>query len=229
MNADEFDLWTADLGKKFPAIGFWLEKLPHAGELLADWGDALAAADLNDCLEVNRRMLSGDDDGPGKFPSDWQTLPASIRRLADAVRLRREATSTRYVEPDFNQPRYRCVDCHDTGRMSVAHPAMCSAWYAGTLDQCRHRVATVLCPCPIAEPIRTRQAKDQNAPGIATYSTRLHYAIDWTEIHRWHMPLTLEMLNSFSAWCEERHQECMASKRFGEFDKFNQDNAKAFA
>jgi hypothetical protein len=230
MTADEFDLWTADLGKKFPAVGFWIEKLPHAGELLADWRDALSHADLNDCLEVNRRFLAGDDDGPGKFPSDWQTLPASVRRLAESVRLRRESVSHRYSdEPSFaTEPRYRCADCRDSGRMMVAHPAMVSAWFAGTLEQCKYRTASVLCGCPVSEPVRTLQKKEPNLRPIATYNSRIHYAIDWGEIHRWSFPLDAERLNKFAAWCEEQHAAWMASRRFGEFDQFNNDNAGAF-
>lgn len=232
MTADEFNLWIVDLGKKFPAVGSWIRNLPHAEDLLADWCDAMAECDLEDCLEVNRRFLTGDDDGPGKFPSDWETLPATIRRLASAARLRREVANRRHSHgeemPNWSEPRYRCPDCRDSGRMLVASPAMISAWYAGRLESCHRKTAAVLCACPIAEPIRTLQKREPNARPIATYNSRLHYAIEWSEVHAWCLPLSPDTLAKFAAWCQERHDECMASKRYGEFDAFNRQPQGAF-
>lgn len=102
MTPLQFDDWFNDVCRKFPAIGEWVRKLGNAGGgLLADWSDALESTDLADALDANKRLLAGDDDGPGKFPSDWQMLPAKVKSLA--WRLRQENTpkiSSREQLPD---------------------------------------------------------------------------------------------------------------------------------
>jgi hypothetical protein len=108
MTRDEFDAWTADLSRKFPAIHAWLDGLGNAtAPLLADWCDVLASCALPDALAANRRLLAGDEDGPGKFPSDWQGLPAKVRSLVRSEQQGRPpAPSARndLLERDYRQP-----------------------------------------------------------------------------------------------------------------------------
>lgn len=101
MSPFDFENWQADLTRKFPAIGEWLHKLgPMSGELLADWCDVLENVSAADAMAANKRLLVGDDDGPGKFPSDWQVLPAKIRSMAWKLSQSRPQRSTRDQLPE---------------------------------------------------------------------------------------------------------------------------------
>lgn len=224
MTDPEFDEWTADTFRKFPAIAAWVRTAGQSAELLADWRDALATAGLADLLEVNRRMLAGDDDGPGKFASDWQTLPSHVRRLAAAVRLRREIAEPYDREHvELAGPRYRCKHCQDTGRRFVAHYAMVAAWFAGDVTACKYRVAVVLCDCQKSDPVRTRQGQDAKREGIATFKDGLHFPI--TDPGRWSLGPTAEMFEEFAAWCEASYKAWANRKRHHEFDDFNRQEA----
>jgi hypothetical protein len=221
MTDADFDLWTADTWRKFPAIAAWIRTT--GGDLLCDWRDALAPCELSDLLAVNTRMLSGDDDGPGKFTSDWQGLPAHVRRLAAAVRLRREIAEPldrSTYEPQG--PRYRCSDCRDSGRRFVAHPSMLAAWYRGDVGSAKYRTAIVLCECQQSNPIRTRQGQEKNKDGTATFKDGLHFPLPWVWLPMWERrEAPPDMLTAFVEWCEQSHKAWANSKRHREFDDFN--------
>ncbi len=144
MSSDEFNQWTADLCRKFPAIAKWLEGLPDGGlGLLEEWAGVLERTDLRAALEVNRRILAGDEDGlPGMFPSDWQQLPAYVRRLAYRRELP-EPGELNYAREE----RFDCPLCRDTGRVHVASPAAVVAVLADTFKTCHHRDAVARCTC----------------------------------------------------------------------------------
>lgn len=89
MHSINWHSWLADVGQKFPAIREWVRGItPEAdyNALLDAWEKAMHDLDLQDCLEANARMLSGELDGPGDFPSHWQSLPARMRRHVRAIR-----------------------------------------------------------------------------------------------------------------------------------------------
>lgn len=228
MTDPEFDRWCEDVYRKFPPIRQWIAGTTGAGiGLLEDWRDALGPCDLSDLLSVNVRMLAGDDDGPGKFPTDWQTLPAHVRRLAQAVRLRREVSEPAdrgSYEPQG--PRYRCRDCRDTGRRFVAHYAMVAAWYAGDVTGCRYRTAVVLCGCPAMDAVRTRQGNESKREGVATFKEGLHFPLPYLWLPQWEIARPPpEMFEQFVAWCEASHKAWADSKRHREFDEFNNQDS----
>src|SRR5689334_5390800 len=92
MTREEFNTWTADVCRKFPAIAAWLHGMGGAeAGMLADWAEVLSRTPFAESMQANRRMLAGDEwhtvSGrdvllPGSFASDWQTLPAQVRRIA---------------------------------------------------------------------------------------------------------------------------------------------------
>lgn len=104
MTRHDFDTWTADLCRKFPAIAKWLEGLSDAAALLGEWADVLSSTPAAEALQANRRILAGDEgDLPGSFPSDWQTLPANVRRIAARLKpqARRDEPDRDYRPSDF--------------------------------------------------------------------------------------------------------------------------------
>lgn len=83
MDAIQFQNWLSDLGRKFPVVREWLRSItPSADQdaLLDAWEQAMSSLELDDCLIVNRLMLSGELDPPGDWPAQWQGLPARMRR-----------------------------------------------------------------------------------------------------------------------------------------------------
>ena len=82
MTSDQFNTWTADLCRKFPAISKWLETVDASG-LLSEWAEVMERTPFVEAMTANKRMLAGDEgDLPGSFPSDWQALPGQVRRIA---------------------------------------------------------------------------------------------------------------------------------------------------
>lgn len=89
MDSAEWHVWSADLGRKFPAIRDWVRGITPEADYVAlidSWEAAMVDLPLDDCLKVNRLMLSGELDGPGDWPAQWQGLPARIRRHVKTIR-----------------------------------------------------------------------------------------------------------------------------------------------
>lgn len=57
MTSTEFNDWLEGFFAAFPRIGEWLGKLGNSGAILKLWRDTLASADVNDAVEVTRRMM----------------------------------------------------------------------------------------------------------------------------------------------------------------------------
>lgn len=224
MNAAEFDQWTEDLGRKFPAIRGWMlrDLGAAAGPMLADWFDVLAGCELADALAVNRRMLAGDDDGPGKFASDWQELPARIRRMAMAERWRRAERERPRGVIDWKEPRYRCLDCRDTGYRMIASDKLFEAWLAGKLTECRSSTCAVRCGC------QPPQSADAKRPDVV-FNAACHFPIPDAWPPTWQQlgsEKRAECLAEFSQWAAKAWDAWQNRRRHAEFDRFNN---RAFA
>jgi hypothetical protein len=213
MTPTEFAEWNADLGRKFPAIRAWQLGVGNAEGLLSDWREVLAEVCLDDALAVNKRMLAGDDQAPGNFASDWQLLPSHVRRLAVAARIRRDIPHQR-DEPDWREQRYRCADCRDTGQRNVAHPELFKRWHAGKpLNDCPYHTAIVRCEC---------RRGTKWGTGLADFNEACNFPIPWSWYPKWgYWRDCQEQLAEFTAWAERAWQEHLNSKRFKEFDDWN--------
>jgi hypothetical protein len=89
MDSIEHQTWLSDVGRKFPAVRQWIREItPEADHhaLLDAWETAMRDLRLDDCLAVNLKMLSGELDGPGDWPAQWQGLPARVRRHVRTMR-----------------------------------------------------------------------------------------------------------------------------------------------
>lgn len=93
----------------------WLERVDAWKATLADvpYNDALR------CLDAIHRGDAGED---LRFPNDWRDrFPATVRRWCRANR------SIEFTAPiphsDDRQPRYRCIDCRDTGFVTAMNAA----------------------------------------------------------------------------------------------------------
>lgn len=89
MNSADWHAWIADVGRKFPALREWVRGIKPEADyvaLLDSWEAAMADLALDECLEVNRLMISGELDGPGEWPAQWQGLPARMRRHVKTLR-----------------------------------------------------------------------------------------------------------------------------------------------
>lgn len=84
MDAIGFQTWLSDFGRKFPAVREWLRVMARGDQdaLLDSWELALGDVGLDDCLEANQRMVSGELEPPGEWPAQWQGIPARLRRHA---------------------------------------------------------------------------------------------------------------------------------------------------
>lgn len=75
MNKSEFNHWWSDYSRRFPDTGRWMAELD--GSVLAYWQEALSRVELADCLEVSRRIMSGDLEAIKAY--DRENIPAIIR------------------------------------------------------------------------------------------------------------------------------------------------------
>jgi hypothetical protein len=98
MDSIAFQTWLSDFGRKFPAIRNWWRAIDPRDDqdaLMDAWQQAVEGLDVEDCLEVNRRILSGELDGPGTHESHWQYVPACIRKNVAILKDRRASDSAR--------------------------------------------------------------------------------------------------------------------------------------
>jgi len=88
MDVIDFHRWLNDLSRKFPATRAWLREIEPAADrdaLIDSWQLALRDCELAACLAANQRMVSGELEGPGLWPANWQGLAALVRRYAIAI------------------------------------------------------------------------------------------------------------------------------------------------
>lgn len=156
MTSEEFDNWTADLCRKFPAIAKWLEGLPDGGlALLEEWGSVLERTPYAGAIAANRRMLAGEETDyeqkplPGSFASQWQNLPGHIRRLASEFSV--PAEPLQYARPE----RFNCHLCRDTGCVHVASPEAVANVLAGRPIG-HHRDAVARCTCRVGQQLQRK-------------------------------------------------------------------------
>lgn len=89
MNRTEFNQWWADYSRRFPDTGRWVADLE--GSVLVDWLDALSDIEVDDAMDVNRKLMAGDL-VPIQAYQREQT-PAIIRR--HTLDAKREALAAR--------------------------------------------------------------------------------------------------------------------------------------
>lgn len=230
MTKDEFNQWKADLFSRFPAIGQWVRGLgteESVRGLLGAWMEALVDRDLADCLTVNKLLSVGEHSGPGQFPSDWQILPARVRRLAGELHYDRESRKLREAEAESlvnskGEPRYRCKVCWDTGRVQVANPSAVRAAANGLpyapskfgsacvarCNKCCLGLPHI--PTPSMAPEGTPPSKTHPTP---IYDPTRHFAVPWDHLD------SEETWDRLLLWVMERRN----SQRVAGFDAWNQE------
>lgn len=236
MSPLQFDEWYADTCRKFPAIRGWLIQMGDvaAGELMAEWCEVLSVCDLQDLLVANKRMLAGEDEGPGQFQSQWQEIPAKVRRLALMAKYRREEVESGRASPDLSGPKVHCKHCQDTGRLFVAHPALIAAILNGAV-RCKWLIATVRCNRCDRGRARGKLASElspgddaRKAERQAAYNPELHFLIpqDWPNFDCLFHPEFSDPQNliDLRAWVLERKATWDGKKRHSEFDDYNRRN-----
>lgn len=236
MNAMQFDDWYADVCRKFPALRGWLMQMGEgpAGELLAEWCEVLSVCELQDLLVVNKRMLAGDDEGPGQFQTQWQELPAKVRRLALMAKYRREDVERGRDQPNFGGYKFRCGQCLDSGRLFVAHPSLIGAILRGE-DRCGYLIAVVRCNrCDRGRARGTPESElrtgddPRKCEKTAAYNPELHFLIprEWNRFDCLFHPEFSDPQNliELRAWVLERKATWDAKRRHSEFDDYNRRN-----
>lgn len=223
MSENDFDAWVRDMGIRFPPIGAWLRNLgPDAGHLMLAWSEALEDVDLADALEVNRRMLCGDDPGPGEFATNWQGLPAHVRLLAKAARLRSYVEGEGRSEPNLNEPRYKCGQCQDRAVVFVAtRAAQKEVLTTGSLVNCRHRVAVVI--CNKCDKGRMRQQAETDQANSSRRREKTAVMSEWFYIVGHDGLYSPEQIEAFAEWCQERKAAWFDRNRVAEFDRYNRE------
>lgn len=115
MNGQDFNRWWSDVKLCFPSIAQWIARtfpdVQTQTALLRKWAGVLADVSIDNALEVNRAMLSGDLEffGSGKerevFDSDRERLPQHVRKLARQMAFeRRERTPEQFDEKPSSFP-----------------------------------------------------------------------------------------------------------------------------
>src|SRR5690242_16659049 len=101
MTIEEFDRWWKDAKLCWPSLATWLAKAfpdqSQQSELLRKWFRAIDDVTLQDALEVNRLMQSGELPWVGEYDSDKERLPRHVRGLA------KQLAADRTVKPNREQ------------------------------------------------------------------------------------------------------------------------------
>ena len=118
MTADEVTKWYADFSARWPMTHEWFSK--QSDETKAIWREAIGLLELDDALAANVKLYSQPDIG------SWQSIPATIARLAqeirearrvrqDRARLRKEAQRrTNKTDADYTRHFDSGMrDCHE--------------------------------------------------------------------------------------------------------------------
>ncbi len=104
MNATEFNRWWTDAKTCWPSLDAWIVKHFDAGreaDCLRKWAGVLSDVKLDNALEVNRLMQSGDLPFVGEYDGDKERLPQHVRRLAKQLSFERRE---RVQEPVDSKP-----------------------------------------------------------------------------------------------------------------------------
>lgn len=113
MNQAQFNSWYADFCTAYPQTDEFVQRGGNGRATLAHWFDVLSACELDDAMNVTRRMLRGDDDE--LKPYDRHATPRHVAALCEALRQRRmQPAASRKFEPDFlrnePEPDWSCGD-----------------------------------------------------------------------------------------------------------------------
>jgi hypothetical protein len=148
MTQDEYLDWFRHHLAAFPGLGGWLAKVTSAAEdgmkptrkqIMERWYRALERIPLAKAKAATDAMLAGDLDEPRSFDRH----PAAIRAWANGHADR--AVKSRHVAPDGRET-FACLDCLDTGLVTVWHSTAIQAARKGTLGEPR-TLYTCAMPC----------------------------------------------------------------------------------
>lgn len=186
MDRPEFNRWFADFSARFPDRVRWLGQNRTAAEAAAiktTWEETLSASKVDDALEANRCLQSGEV----TWPASIDLVPATIRGFCRDLDYARD-------RPGALPTMCRCEFCKDSGFRRVWEAAALRAILARRpLPSIRSGV--VRCECrpypPDAKAHNPVRMFDPSAdcPVIAN-DTHSESAIEevraWLEIHREH-------------------------------------------
>lgn len=260
MTRTEFDQWWQDLGRRFPSIPIWLSKLEPMDDrttadayrlaVLRTWYDVLAPVALEDALQVNKRIQTGELPEFGSYDSGREQVPVIIKRHCLKSQFERER-GTNFED----QPRPIPKDGFSAGQ---CFRRICELLDKGLPENEAKVLALEELPkpkdigwqpryhCPIcldcgrvevASPTAIRMMLDgvfeQCKHRVAAVrcscaagndrkrETNIRYDRDKDFIvHRGDLRSEV-VVKDFAAWVERQHQAYLASKRHAEFDQFN--------
>jgi hypothetical protein len=143
MNGQEFKEWYRDFRTHFKMVAAWMTKREDEKDALAAWNRALSGVRLGDAKKATEELFAD----ASAQPESWDQFPATIRWLANRYRSGSRATGTRHVID--GEITYRCLDCEDSGFVSIFDPRIVNAirWGKSQRHADAGEVATAVARC----------------------------------------------------------------------------------
>lgn len=138
MTKEEFRGWYRHHAHCFPGVDSWLGKHPkheRPGDdapsqegILSAWAKCLSDVTLADATLATDLLFRGEEEEPKSFDSH----PRAVRRIAKRFSAKR-TEDQRYRHYHDGEETYRCLDCQDSGIVTVVHSRSIAAARDGQL------------------------------------------------------------------------------------------------